>query len=248
MAEKDAPSSFKKSPSPASKPSVHWRQPEAQLVTQLEAEEHVNPEPVQPEGQLESQGNSQVTSVHGSSAAALLSASIGPGERPPWLILERSLSAPPGLRIPTSPLSFQLGLPETKILVERSSSDVFVYTAYPGKPLPGSEKSSEEWSLPQRRRHTDPNPEARSGVPAAIRARASKSAHVLLGEDVSQSSGPQSADKPEGKPQTIPTVYQSREMSEDFKKQKTFITVVKVPPEAPVRVSCIHVYIRSYIN
>ena len=88
MAGIDAPSSFKKSPSPAPRLSIHWK-PETQLVTQLEAKPQAKPEPVQPEGQLESQGDSQVTSAP-SSSTPLLSASISSGERPPQ---ERSLES-----------------------------------------------------------------------------------------------------------------------------------------------------------
>ena len=236
MADKDAPPSFKKSTAPTTRLRVQWR-PESQLVTQFEAEQQVNPEPVQPEGLPESQGDSQVTTARSSSAPALLSASIGPqAEQRP-----RSPSPTPS---PTdidilSPLSFQMGLTETKILVERSLS-VFVYTDYFGKPRPGNEDTEstlseiEEGSLPDRP-HTDPHPGARSGIPAAIRARASNTAHILFDDD--DSSHPQSASKP----RTIPTIKQSRELSKKLGKKQSFFTVVKAPTVAPALVSCIYI-------
>ena len=233
MEEKDAPSSFKKSPSPASKLSVHL-QPEAQLVTQLEAKPQVKPEPVQPEARLESQGDSQVTSARSSSTAPLLSAvSTGPDERSPQ---ERSPSpsdtqerspSPSDTqeRSPSpsnlNPLSFQFGLPETKISVEPSLS-VFVSTLYFGKLRPGSKESSEEGSLPERPQ-TDPHPEQRSEVlvPAVKSARA-------LDDDSYQL---QTA----GIPKTIPTVWESREISKNLDEEQKSLTVVKAPVvERPV--------------
>ena len=100
MAGKDAPSSFKKSPSPAPRLSIHWK-PETQLVTQLEAKPQAKPEPVQPEEQLESQGDSQVTSAP-SSSTPLLSASISSGERPPQ---ERSLESQGDSQVTSAPSS-----------------------------------------------------------------------------------------------------------------------------------------------
>ena len=220
------PSSFKSSESPPPAPlNVHWK-PEDQPVTQIsEAELQVNPEPVQPEGQLESRGDSQVTSARSSSVAPLLSASIGPGERSPQ---EGSPPSPPLL----SPLSFQMGFPETKILVERSLS-VFVCTDldYLGKPRPEVGESSVEGSLVDRPQSDPLHPEARSGIPAVAGPRASGSA----GFSDLDITVPQSA----GKPETMPmTIWQSREISETLEKATNiFFGVVKVPNPSAVPVS-----------
>ena len=249
MAGKDAPSSFKKSPSPALT-RVDWK-PKAQPVTQIEAEPQVNPKPVQPEGQLESRGDSQVTSARSSSVIPLLSASISlqPGERQP-----QKRSSPQELSTLLSPLSFQAGLPETKILVESipltvferkdlerrgipRPLSVFVYTdlEYLGKPRPGvGESSGEQSDL------WHPKAIARSGIPAVSGPRASGSAGF------SDLTLPQSA----GKPETMPTtIRQSREISETLEKATNiFLGVVKVsnPSAAPVGVSC--VYIQLYTS
>ena len=239
------PSSFKSSESPPPVPlNVHWK-PEDQLVTQIsESELQVNPEPVQPEGQLESRGDSQVTSARSSSVAPLLSASIGPGERSP----QEGSPSPPELSPPSppllsppllSPLSFQMGFPETKILVERYLS-VFVCTDldYLGKPRPEVGESSVEGSLADRPQSDPLHPEARSGIPAIAGPRASGSA----GFSDLDITIPQSA----GKPKTMPTtIWQSREISETLEKATNiFFGVVKVPnPSAvPVSVSCICIH------
>ena len=206
----------KDAPSPSGL-GVHG-QPEAQL----EAKPQVKPEPVQPEAQLESQGDSQVTSASTSSTPQLLSASGGSGESPPQ---ERSPELSP-------PLSFQRSLPETLILVERSLS-ALVFTSYPGKHRLGSKESREE-SLPVRP-YTDPYPGALVPV---TRVRASKSVHVLSFDEDIDSSQPEYTVKP----QTIPSVLQSREISKDIEREQQFIKTSKVPPATPIEVSCIYIH------
>ena len=215
MAGNGDPSSFKK--------------PEAELVIERD-------EPDRPQGQLESKGDSQVTSARSSSAAPSLSVSIGrPEERRPQEITP----SPPELSPLPRPLSFQMGLPETKIVVERSLT-VFVSTDvdYSGKPWPRSEESSGEGSLLDRSQSDPPHPKARSGILAVSRPIASGSSDL----DISL---PQSASKPE----TIsPTIWQSKEISETLEKATNVLCGVvglPNPSAAQVKVSCIKIIVHE---